>query len=286
MSEHNVPFMPAGLDDLGLDPFDLRVYLRIFRRAGVDGVCFESVHNMAAGCRMSETRVHEALRELLLLGLVKRTAAAPGKTAKYTPVYPKEGEHWPSPETGAERIMKVECKRATKRENRRLRALAQKLHERIPTINTTPAPGAPTPAPGAPLPLRLAHPKVLPEKVLQEGDFSVALRAPGGRSGVVENLRQRIASTGERGMSRVDLHRARPRWGTKRIDGALRELQRAGLVRHEDLQPAGRGRPEQRWFAVPQSVPPQPEADRHGGQEGEVSEWQMSPQHVTDGRAR
>lgn len=51
-------------DDLGLDPYAFRVYARLVRRAGTPKGAFESVEEMAKGCRMSPRRVHDALRDL------------------------------------------------------------------------------------------------------------------------------------------------------------------------------------------------------------------------------
>src|SRR5690606_14050620 len=60
------------LDDLGLDPFTFRVYARLARRAGTNKGAFESVAEMAKGCRMSDRKVHDALQILVRLNLVEK----------------------------------------------------------------------------------------------------------------------------------------------------------------------------------------------------------------------
>jgi hypothetical protein len=65
-----VPYWPAAIDDLGLNPLDVRIYLRICRRAGIEGQCWESIRAMALGCRMAVSRVQEALRLLVEVGLI------------------------------------------------------------------------------------------------------------------------------------------------------------------------------------------------------------------------
>jgi len=72
----------AALDDLGLDPYAFRAYHAIARRGGADGTCYESVANMAKRCRMSERRLHTALRELEKRGLVERVER-PGSPSVY-----------------------------------------------------------------------------------------------------------------------------------------------------------------------------------------------------------
>lgn len=78
----NLPiFIHSKLDDLGLDPYEFRIYARIARRAG-KGDAFESVKNMAQGCRMSEGKVKASLRTLLSRRLVQRISR-PGYTTIY-----------------------------------------------------------------------------------------------------------------------------------------------------------------------------------------------------------
>lgn len=65
----NGAFMPSTLDDYLLDPYEFRIYMRITRRAGVNG-CYESVNNMAKACRVSLAKARKSLHSLHELGLI------------------------------------------------------------------------------------------------------------------------------------------------------------------------------------------------------------------------
>lgn len=67
---YGLPFIPALLDDLGLDARAFRVFCRIVRRAGAGGTCFESIRNMAAALGLWRPNVTRAVKELSRLGLV------------------------------------------------------------------------------------------------------------------------------------------------------------------------------------------------------------------------
>lgn len=142
----------AELDDYGLDPYAFRVYAHMARRAGKDGVHWESVANTAAVCCISERRVRSALRLLEEQGLVTRQEIL-GSSSEYR-LTPKR--EWRAP----------------------LRDAAPR-HEVPPSPEATPAPDAdppaphadpprhevpPTPAPGAPevKPLKLGPDQDLP----------------------------------------------------------------------------------------------------------------------------
>lgn len=56
--------MPNIIDDMKLSLKAFRLYLRIRRRAGDSGKCWESTESLAAACRMSKTSVILAKREL------------------------------------------------------------------------------------------------------------------------------------------------------------------------------------------------------------------------------
>jgi len=88
--EIDLMFIHSELDDLGLDPYEFRIYSRLVRRAGKSGVAHESVANMAAGCRMSERKARQALRALEAQGLVAR-AERKGETTVYTLTHQR---HW------------------------------------------------------------------------------------------------------------------------------------------------------------------------------------------------
>jgi hypothetical protein len=66
-------FIPAALDDYGLDPDEFRVYCRIARRTGGGGRCWESATKLAESCRMSRRKAVYCLRILERAGMVLRT---------------------------------------------------------------------------------------------------------------------------------------------------------------------------------------------------------------------
>lgn len=60
-----IAYFDIELDDAMLSPYAARAYMRIARRcAGGNRQCTESVANMATGCRMSERKMYDALKEL------------------------------------------------------------------------------------------------------------------------------------------------------------------------------------------------------------------------------
>jgi hypothetical protein len=102
-------FITADLDDFGLDLASFRIYARIVRRAGTKEGCFESIDNMAKGCRMKRETAYRALKTLLKHNLIKKQPHA-GKPSNYylTPssewiplnTYPKSGDTSPIPNGG------------------------------------------------------------------------------------------------------------------------------------------------------------------------------------------
>ena len=62
--------IPNIVDDMGLSPYAVRLYLRIRRRAGESGACWENTQNLAAGCQMSAGSVSKAKQELKQAGLI------------------------------------------------------------------------------------------------------------------------------------------------------------------------------------------------------------------------
>lgn len=70
--EYRSAFIPAWLDDYGLDVYAFRVYARLKRRADNNGKSYESVRHMAEAVGMSERRMHKAFTELEERGLLKR----------------------------------------------------------------------------------------------------------------------------------------------------------------------------------------------------------------------
>ena len=99
------PFIPAALDDYGLAPSAFRVYCHMARRAGSDGVYFESAPRCASHCGFNIKTTRAAIKELLARRLVELTESRPGLTrayrltveSKWAEPYPKE---YPAQKTG------------------------------------------------------------------------------------------------------------------------------------------------------------------------------------------
>jgi hypothetical protein len=92
-------FIPAVLDDYGLDPFEFRLYGHLARRAGTGGQCWESVKAIAAHCRMDQKTVTAKLQMLSSYGLIRAQRRA-GQTslivltpsAEWVEPHPKTGQ--------------------------------------------------------------------------------------------------------------------------------------------------------------------------------------------------
>ncbi|HLB31197.1 MAG TPA: helix-turn-helix domain-containing protein [Gammaproteobacteria bacterium] len=65
--------IPHLIDDAMLSPYAVRVYLRIKRRAGESGECFESVRSLADACCMSKSQAARAITELKGAGMIDVT---------------------------------------------------------------------------------------------------------------------------------------------------------------------------------------------------------------------
>lgn len=63
--------IPHLIDDSGLSPYAVRLYLRLKRRTGEGGQCWETTANLASACRMSPATVSRAKRELRDTGLIR-----------------------------------------------------------------------------------------------------------------------------------------------------------------------------------------------------------------------
>jgi hypothetical protein len=77
-------YFDIELDDLGLDPYEFRIYARMIRRSsgGVNDA-FESVGKMAEGCKMSPRKVHEVLRALEAHKLIRVIEQKMGRPTVY-----------------------------------------------------------------------------------------------------------------------------------------------------------------------------------------------------------
>ena len=74
--------IPSFLDDYGLDPYEMRVYIRLARRAGMGGQCWESIPNMARACLMSPQKVKNCLALLSAAQMIKQLIR-PGSSNAY-----------------------------------------------------------------------------------------------------------------------------------------------------------------------------------------------------------
>lgn len=63
--------VPHLIDDSLLSPYAVRLYLRLKRRAGEGGKCWETTANLANACCMSPSTVSRAKRELENAGLIR-----------------------------------------------------------------------------------------------------------------------------------------------------------------------------------------------------------------------
>lgn len=78
-------FIPAALDEAGLDPYAFRLFCRIARRWSVEHGCYESIPTMAEGCQMNVKTARKALNALVERGAVVRTPRA-GLTDRLDPM--------------------------------------------------------------------------------------------------------------------------------------------------------------------------------------------------------
>jgi hypothetical protein len=62
--------LPNLIDDSGLSPYAVRLYLHIKRRAGENGSCYETCRGMAEACKMGRSTISKARRELEAAGLI------------------------------------------------------------------------------------------------------------------------------------------------------------------------------------------------------------------------
>jgi hypothetical protein len=62
--------IPNLLDEMGLTPYAVRLYLRLKRRAGDKGQCWENTKHLAEGCNMSKSQVSRSKAELEIAGLI------------------------------------------------------------------------------------------------------------------------------------------------------------------------------------------------------------------------
>lgn len=74
--------IPNIIDDMDLSSYGVRLYLRLKRRAGENGRCWENTRNLAKGCKMSLSQVTKVKRELQDAGLIE-ISEVPGKHGHY-----------------------------------------------------------------------------------------------------------------------------------------------------------------------------------------------------------
>jgi hypothetical protein len=78
-----LPFIPSAFDDYGFTPAQFRVVCRIARR----GNCFESIPNIAVGCKLAINTVKKVIPELISLGVLEKQSRS-GETSilKLSPI--------------------------------------------------------------------------------------------------------------------------------------------------------------------------------------------------------
>lgn len=80
--------IPHLIDDMGLTPYAVRLYVRLKRRVSqnedgsTSGEAFETTKNLAQACRMSTGQVSKAKKELKAAGLI-RVKKVPGKHGEW-----------------------------------------------------------------------------------------------------------------------------------------------------------------------------------------------------------
>lgn len=94
MADHE-PFIPAKLDDAGLDIYEFRVFCRIARR----GACTESIPNMAEALGIGHNKVRDALATLVQRRFISRSER-PGKSAVHAANKPDMWRTGPLPDEG------------------------------------------------------------------------------------------------------------------------------------------------------------------------------------------
>ena len=66
------PFIPAALDDYGLNSSEFRVLCHLYRRAGKDRRCYPAAHSIAKTCKLHRDTVWGCIKKLENLGLLQR----------------------------------------------------------------------------------------------------------------------------------------------------------------------------------------------------------------------
>jgi hypothetical protein len=111
--------IPNMLDDLGLSPYAIRLYLRLKRRAGDNGKCFENSQHLAEGCRMSKTQISRSKAALVkadLITIKKRFLGHghfPGHLITITDIWKRNVEYYDTgiPVSGGDASCSFDCPR-------------------------------------------------------------------------------------------------------------------------------------------------------------------------------
>ncbi|MDF5717294.1 MAG: helix-turn-helix domain-containing protein [Rhizonema sp. NSF051] len=98
----SIPFIPVWLDDYGLTPAEFRVYCHVVRRAGKNGLCWESVPRIAKACRLSRNLTMAALRVLTEVHRLLIKNKRVGETDEYTLA---PSSDWASPVLQKDRVL-------------------------------------------------------------------------------------------------------------------------------------------------------------------------------------
>ncbi|MEO1395541.1 MAG: helix-turn-helix domain-containing protein [Cyanobacteria bacterium J06634_5] len=119
-------FVYREIDELGLDPYEFRVYSHVARR----GNCFATLDKVAATCCMSVRRVQYALKVLEASGLIEKEARK-GRTNKFSLAPPSRWLHVVTAETLKDIRQKVKHGEAVTTPAQEISAIAKPLPRRI-----------------------------------------------------------------------------------------------------------------------------------------------------------
>lgn len=87
-------FLHASVDDINLDPFALKVYLKLVRRCDRRGFTFQSVESIAEDCAIGITKTKSSLKELVEVGLIARVTTPKSKGGSSSKYYILDRDEW------------------------------------------------------------------------------------------------------------------------------------------------------------------------------------------------
>lgn len=101
--------IPHLIDDSGLSPYAVRLYLHLKRVAGESGECWQSTNTLARKCNMSMGSISSAKQELKAAGFidittVKSKSGKPSHVISINDIWPENMKKYESMRSGDERI--------------------------------------------------------------------------------------------------------------------------------------------------------------------------------------